>query len=412
MNLIVSLILTLILLAIPQAVRAQERVPWWPIQAIDTMKYSRDPSREKLNDASFDRVIDEQVRRIAETGATHVAIGTPYDDEFLPMLARWVAAARKYNLNIWFRGNFSGWEEWFGYDRMGRDEHLTKTKAFILNHPTLFEDGDLFSSCPECENGGPGDPRHNGDLKGHRIFLIKEYEVVQEAFSQIKKRVQSNLYSMNGDVARLVMDRDTTEKLDGIVTIDHYVKTPGQLAADVENIARISGGRVVLGEFGAPIPDIHGHMSEQQQADWLAGALEKLSGSPDVVGLNYWTSTGGSTQLWTEAGQSRKAVQTLASYFSPQYLSGVVRDEDGKPVESATVSSPERNVLTRKKGEFTLPYRKRPGSIVVNSPDHEKKEVTVDPERDTLEITLISTDVSWWKRILRFFTSLFFIRSS
>lgn len=412
MKLVISLILTLILLTTPHLVRAQERAPWWPIQAIDTMKYSRDPSREKLDDSSFDRVIDEQVRRIAETGATHVAIGTPYDEEFFPMLARWVSAAREYDLSVWFRGNFSGWERWFGYDKIGREEHLKNTKEFILNHPTLFEDGDLFSSCPECENGGPGDPRHNGDLKGHRIFLIKEYEVVQEAFFQIKKRVQSNLYSMNGDVARLVMDRDTTEKLDGIVTIDHYVKTPGQLAADVESIARASGGRVVLGEFGAPIPDIHGRMSEQEQAEWIGNALEKLAQTPDVIGVNYWTSTGGSTQLWTEAGQPRKAVQTLTSYFTPRYLSGVVRDEDGKLVESATVSSSERNVLTRKKGEFTLPYRERPGSVVVNSPDHEPKEVTVDPERDTLEITLVSIDVSLWKRILRFFTSLFFIRSS
>lgn len=408
----IVLILSFILLfARPDAVRAEgSRVPWWPIQAIDTMKYSRDPSREKLNDSSFDRVIDEQIRRIAETGATHVAIGTPYDDEFLPMLARWVAAARKYNLNVWFRGNFSGWEKWFGYDRMGRGEHLTKTKAFILNHPTLFEDGDLFSSCPECENGGPGDPRHNGDLSGHRTFLISEYEAVQEAFLEIKKRVQSNLYSMNGDVARLVMDRDTTAKLDGIVTIDHYVKTPEQLVADIENIARTSGGRIVLGEFGAPIPDIHGRMSEQQQADWIEKALTKLSQSSDVIGVNYWTSTGGSTQLWTEADQSRKAVQTVTSYFRPKYLSGVVRDDRKKPIESVRVSSQERNAFTDEKGEFSLPYRQRPETLAVNSPDYRAKDVQIDPEQDVLEIELISIDVSWWKRILRFFTSLFSLR--
>ena len=46
------------------------------------MKYSRDLSREKLKDPSFDVVIDKQVKAIAETGATHVAISTPYDEEF------------------------------------------------------------------------------------------------------------------------------------------------------------------------------------------------------------------------------------------------------------------------------------------------------------------------------------------
>src|SRR3989304_760988 len=73
---------------------AEEKARIWPVQAIDTMKYSRDLAREKLNDPSFDAVIDEQVRIIAETGATHVAIATPYDEEFLPFLTRWVSAAR------------------------------------------------------------------------------------------------------------------------------------------------------------------------------------------------------------------------------------------------------------------------------------------------------------------------------
>src|SRR3989344_6298983 len=85
------------------------------ITSIDTMKYSRDVAREKLNSSSFDEVIDKQVSEISATGATHIAIGTPYDDEFLPFLKRWVVAARKYNLKVWFRGNLSGWEEWFGY---------------------------------------------------------------------------------------------------------------------------------------------------------------------------------------------------------------------------------------------------------------------------------------------------------
>ena len=35
-------------------------------------------------------------------------------------------------------------------------------------------------TCNECENGGPGDPRHNGDVVGHRKFLIKEYKSIDE----------------------------------------------------------------------------------------------------------------------------------------------------------------------------------------------------------------------------------------
>lgn len=327
----------------------------WAFQSIDTMKYSRDLAREKQPDSSFDLVIQSQVTAIAETGATHVAIGTPYDKEFLPYLRRWVTAARQANLKVWFRGNFSGWEGWFGYKRITRDEHQELLKAFIVNNSDLFADGDLFSSCPECENGGPGDPRLNGDLAGHRQFLIVENRLVKLAFSQINKKIPANLNSMNGDVARLVMDKDTTQKLGGLVVIDHYVATPEKLVADIRQIAQSSGGLVILGEFGAPLPDIHGHMTEEEQAAWLGKALKFLAEEKSVSGLNYWTNTGSSTRLWDENGRSRQAVAVLKTYFSPPFLSGRVVTWFGLPVVGALVESGSRSVESGANGLFSLP---------------------------------------------------------
>ncbi|MBI2034362.1 MAG: hypothetical protein HYT11_01380 [Candidatus Levybacteria bacterium] len=289
----------------------------WSVQSIDTMKYSRDPSREKLHDPSFYAVIEQQVNAIAETGTTHISIGTPYDDEFLPILREWVKAARSHNLNVWFRGNWSGWEEWFDYQKITISEHIAKTEKFILSHPELFEDGDVFTPCPECENGGPGDPRRTGDVAEYRKFLMDEYKVTSKAFKSIKKNVASNYLSMNGDVARLIMDKETTKKLDGIVTIDHYVRSPEKLVSDIKEIARNSGGQVVLGEWGAPINDIHGSMSEEQQAVWINAAFEQLTGLPELKGMNYWTSFGGSTELWDKKGNARKAVSVLTKYYIP-----------------------------------------------------------------------------------------------
>ena len=165
----ILLILLFLSLSVNTA-HAQEKTKptWWKIQSIDTMKYSRDKAREKLADPSFDAIIEMQIRDIAQTGATHVAIGTPYDNEFLPFLKRWVDTARKYNLKIWFRGNFSGWEGWFDYPPISREEHLKLTEKFIKENNNLFKDGDIFISCPECENGGPGDPRQTNDIEGHR----------------------------------------------------------------------------------------------------------------------------------------------------------------------------------------------------------------------------------------------------
>jgi hypothetical protein len=288
----------------------------WGFESIDTMKYSRDLSREKLNDSSYNLIIDTQVKKIAATGATHVAIATPYDEEFFPMLQRWVAAARKYHLKVWFRGNWSGWEGWFDYAKIDRQTHITKTQEFITKHPNIFQDGDVFTACPECENGGPGDPRTTGDIQGHRQFLIYEYLITKSAFKQIGKNVASNYNSMNGDVASAVMDKETTKSLDGIVVIDHYVATPEELITKIHKIAAQSGGKVVLGEFGAPIPDINGDMTQDQQAAWISQALDLLAKTPDVVGINYWTNQGSSTALWNDDGSEKKAVSVIKKFYS------------------------------------------------------------------------------------------------
>lgn len=290
--------------------------PYWDVRSVDTVKYSRDIAREKLNDPLFDQVIALQVKNIAQTGATHVAIGTPYDAEFIPFLEKWVTEARKNRLHVWFRGNLSGWEGWFGYKKLDRSAHTIGIESFILSNPGLFEDGDILTTCTECENGGPGDPRMNGDVSGHRAFLIDEYQRSTKAFEKIGKKVATNYFSMNGDVAKLVMDKETTKALDGIVVIDHYVKTIERLDDDITKLAEMSGGRVVLGEWGVPIPDIHGKMTESQQAKWIADAFELLKNNPHLVGINYWTNMGSSTELWNEDGSARKSVEIVQRFYS------------------------------------------------------------------------------------------------
>jgi hypothetical protein len=291
-------------------------VPLWSVRSIDTMKYSRDIAREKAEDKKFDEVIEEQVKNIAATGASHVAIATPYDDEFIPYLTRWVNMARKYKLHVWFRGNFAGWEEWFDHKRISRTEHLDLTTKFITENPKLFVDGDIFTPCPECENGGPGDPRMTGDVKGHRQFLIDSTRVGKDAFAKIGKAVEVGYHSMNYDVAMAVMDKETTTAVGGIVAIDHYVSSSEKMIKDIDIIKKQSGGKIFLGEFGAPIPDLNGKMTEGEQAEWLRHTLDLLIENKSVMGLNYWVNMGGSTHLWNDDGTPRKAVETITSYYS------------------------------------------------------------------------------------------------
>jgi len=313
---IVIIIIFILLAFLSRSFFAPEGAHRWQFRSIDTMKYSRDLSREKLHNASFDKEIEKQISAIAKTGATHVAIATPYDEEFIPIMRRWVLMARKYHLKVWFRGNMSGWEEWFGYPQVDRSTHTAQTEQFILNNKDLFQDGDIFTSCPECENGPKVNWGDEKEVEAYRAFLITEYGVTKKAFGKIHKNVKANYYSMNGDVARIVMDRETTRALDGVVTIDHYVSSPEQLAADIKILAERSGGKVVLGEFGAPIPDINGPMSPKEQSAWLEKALGELSKVDQLEGVNYWVNKGGSTALWDENGKARPGVKVLTEAFN------------------------------------------------------------------------------------------------
>lgn len=288
----------------------------WDIRSIDTMKYSRDLARAKLRDNLYDVIIDQQVAGIAATGANYVAIGTPYDEEFYPLLSRWVQAARRYKLGVWFRGNFSGWEEWFGYSKIDVPTHIVKTKQFILDNRDLFRDGDIFTSCPECENGMKLKWENGQALDEHRAFLIVEYRVAKEAFSQIGKKVNTGYYSMNGDLALALMDKRTTQALGGVVVVDHYVDTPEKLAQDIRNLASLSGGKIVLGEIGVPIPDIHGRMSEEEQDKWIRRAFTEIATISELIGVNYWVNKGGSTALWNENGTRRAAVWAITDFYS------------------------------------------------------------------------------------------------
>ena len=288
----------------------------WTVKSIDTMKFSRDLAQEKLKEPSFDETIDIQVRFIKETGATHIAIGTPYDEKFIPYLRRWVIVARKYNLNVWFRGNFSGWEGWFGETKnLNRAKHIQFIQSFIRNNPDLFEDGDIFTPCPECENGGPGDPRSDTNLDDFRKFMISENSIASEEFYKLKKDVVTNFASMNYDVAKLVMDQETLRKMGGIIVVDHYVNTPQKLSSDIDYLIRNKNSKVILGEIGVPIQNIHQNMTDQSQAEWLNDALDLLSQKENVIGINYWVSHGGSTAIFNDDNTPKEASDILQKYY-------------------------------------------------------------------------------------------------
>jgi hypothetical protein len=395
---------------VSEAVVPESTSYWWPLQSIDTVKYSRDMARHQLTDEDFKSIIDNQTVNIARTGVTHIAIATPYDPEFVPFLRLWVSNARKHKLKVWFRGNFAGWEGWFGYPKIDRAKHLELLSQFILDNGDIFEDGDIFSPCTECENGGPGDPRQTKDIAGHRQFLIDEYKVARESFRKVGKNVESNYFSMNADVARIIMDKTTTRSLGGLVVIDHYVPTSEKLETDIRQIAKESGGKVVLGEFGAPIPNIHGKMTEEEQSAWIDEALLKISQIPELVGVNYWTSVGGSTEIWDENGKPSKSADILKKFYFPKLFKGRVVDELGTPIKDAKLTLGGRSALTNSKGEFSFAYLQNNEKVIFTSQNYYPKEIQLVENIQRQDVVLITRNGSFFfklRKFLKYFLSTY-----
>lgn len=362
----------------------------FPVQAVDTMKYSRDTAGAKLEDPSFDTTINEHVQAIAELGATHVAVGTPYDEQFVPFLERWVQAARKHNLSVWFRGNLAGWERWFGYERITQTQHIEKIRQFILQNPQLFEDGDIFTSCPECENGGPGDPRRTGKVQEFRDFLIQEHQTAQAAFQEIDKNVTVGFYSMNGDVARLVMNEATTNALGNTVAIDHYVASPKRFANDIAKYATESRGNVAIGEIGGPIPDIHGSLTETEQAELVDAMMQSIwQNKEHIAAVNYWVLAGGSTTLLNNDGSKRQAYYALQQYFTPFVVQGTVRNGLGEAVAGLTVQDTQGNTVahTDEYGRYRFLVPQREITLTVGGLDYTPVNLVVAPSQDTVAST-------------------------
>ncbi len=360
----------------------------WEICSIDTMKTSRDRAREQANNPEYDKAIQQQLTTIKNTGANYVAIGTPYDAEFLPYLKRWVDLARSTGLHVWFRGNWSSWEGWFEYPKtMTPQEHLEKTSKFIHDNPDLFADGDIFDACPECENAGPW-PRV-ASKAAYNEFIVTQHSNTQQAFDSIGKKVRTDLPSIVGGHAKEVLMQDTLRDLNNVVSIDHYVKDVHNMEMYVNYFKDTFDTKVFVSEFGAPIPDINGEMTEEEQAMFVDSVLANLYAHNDaVVGLNYFTLYDGSTALLNTDESERKVYGVIKKYYSPTIIVGRVTNTLGQPLSDITIqANTDTSTKTDEDGVYALKIPAYSLTLTVTNEKYTSKSATITTAEDNNVIT-------------------------
>jgi hypothetical protein len=415
LGLVAYLPFTFLQLKPEQTMAARSETTFWEYQCIDTMKISRDKARAWAHNADLQQHIDWEMKTIADLGANCVAIDTPYDAEFLPYMQKWVRAARKQHLHIWFRGNFAGWEKWFDYPKMtSTDVFFTKLEAFIVKNPDLFEDGDIFTGAPEGENGGPFDQVEIDEHAAFRAFLIKEYEVEKRAFKKINKNVVFDWHSMNGGLAKRMLDQDTVDKTGKVVAIDHYIKNANEMGAFIDYFHKKYGSKVAIGEFGAPIPDINGSMTEDEQAQFVELLMKELyEHRQQVVGVNYWDLYDGSTAIMNLDKSPRKAAAVIKKYYTPAMISGVVKDTKGNPAENVSIKTPDAKIAVKTDvhGNFSFPIVADSATLLIDNGEHItiEKIASIKPSQKIKKNIILKYDeLTFFQKIQHFFQNLFF----
>jgi hypothetical protein len=387
----------------PSSVWAADR--FFQMQAVDTMKLSRDGARN----GGVVNSIPAIVEKLAALSPTHIAIATPYDKEFDTVREKWIGNIHDRNIKVWFRGNFSSWEKWFDYPAFTNPyDHIAKTYAFITSHPREFADGDIFTPAPEPENGGFGDPRHGNDIKIKFFdFLVKSQASCEKAFAAIHKNVTCGYFSTNGDVAEL-FPTDVVKKLGNVIVIDHYVRTPQELVDKAVHLHEKTGAQIILGEYGAPIPDLHGELTQKQQAQLIRDNLKELVAHTDIIkGINYWTAVGGSTSLYSDAYEPRLAASTLEEYFSPIVVTGQVSDENKLPLEGVQVRAGNLpGVQTNTDGSYKVLATADFSKIEYSRQDMQTQKFTIDTTQKTAQknIVMIPQEKNLWyylKQLMR-----------
>lgn len=376
----------------------------WQVRSIDTMKNSRDQARARLNDASYDRVIEAEVADIKSLGANYVAIGTPYDDEFLPYLKKWVAAARKNDLKVWYRGTFSSYEGWFEYPKtMSPEQLLVASNKFITSHPELFEDGDIFDACPECENAGHW-PQPRSD-KQYNQFIQKKQTVLTEAFKEINKDVNVSYASIIGGRAKDVMDQPSFDALGKVVALDHYAVPPSNYGEYISYFKDKHDTKVLFSEVGAPIPDLHGEMNEEQQAEFMRQVFEQLYAQHEqVIGINYWVYNNGTTALASTKGVHRKVASVIEEYFKPGFIKGRVVNSVGDGIGDVVVEVDlGAETRTTSSGLYFLAVPLGKHTVTFSHPEYfpDSKDVTIKQNVQIISNPVLSPVHKDWRYSLQ-----------
>lgn len=276
------------------------------IASIDTMKVSRDTEQRHISQSEIADIVDLS----ASLHTNYITVDTNWD--YPAYMQEWVNAVRAVHLHVWFRSYPNQWEGINGSTGiMTPAEYEATEQAFIEQHPTLFQSGDIFDPCPEPEQGRYWQSEYNAHwvynapnnvTRAFNSFLRDTTDVADKAFQHIGvSGVITTIRSTNSFFATHpdVLEKATVEKFQRI-TVDSYPEMsttdPATSARarveELQTIENIWHVPVVIGEMG--YSNSIG-VDDQTQHQVLKAELAAISALPYISGVNYWVGAGSNT---------------------------------------------------------------------------------------------------------------------
>lgn len=298
-------------------------------RSIDIMKFTKDTLRQQPSELAIDRLLDCLK---ANFNLTHVAVAIPLDaqadypqpkpgpasaEEFTKRLCAGIHAR---GFKVIHRGTWCGIEGLYGFPHcvgprrfpagtaeavlkgaadgsLRPESWLAKTYSYIIEHPDIFADGDLWAVLPERTEGifneatsflphtKPGVAQH------YASFFIDLAAVSAEAFTKIGKKVEVGLTANNFSEVKSGWLPQSIFANAGIVAFDHYgiTHTPQELDSDLRAVFDRRGK---LPLFHQEWGDYwNAKMPEAERCAYLKSILDvwcALAAEGKLIGFNYW----------------------------------------------------------------------------------------------------------------------------
>lgn len=319
-------------------------------RSIDVMKNTKDVINAQPNDVFIQR----NIAVLADNfNLTHIGISIPMDSnaDFIAngnnpnsrtveaFTQKWADTIRAKSLKVLWRGTFCGIEGLYNFQQKvgvnrfpagtaasaasdGQTTWLGKVYAYIINHPTMFAEGDLWAPLPERTEGIFSDstaflPNTGAGLQANYAQFFNDLITVSnQAFAVIGVNMKTGMTSNNYSEVASGWIPNSVFNTAGLTVIDHYGSdhSVSEMQSNYNTIYSSKGKQIYHQEWG---DYWNSGMTQQQRTDYLRAMYDLMSATAaagKLIGFNYWGGWAGGSgeQLLTQTGTNADPTFSLA----------------------------------------------------------------------------------------------------